>query len=224
MSSRIVPASQAGDAEALNWRAAGERVCQAGETAENIETQGAPDSAGHSMLAARLRELEQQIPVREQQARQAGRREGEAAAAAQWEPALERLARTAAELAGLRGRLRREAEEDVVRLSMAVARRILRRELTVDPEALLGLVKAALERIDQRELHRLRVRPEDAARVSAFLERIGSPQRIEVVADNTLERGGVVLETERGGLDASVETQLEEIQRGFSDLLPRPKD
>jgi flagellar biosynthesis/type III secretory pathway protein FliH len=42
-----------------------------------------------------------------------------------------------------------------------------------------------------------------------------------VVADSGLERGGVVFETPRGNLDASLETQLLEIQRGLSDRLLR---
>jgi hypothetical protein len=48
------------------------------------------------------------------------------------------VARTVEELSGLRRRFRHEAEEDVVALALAIARRILHRELTVAPEALLG--------------------------------------------------------------------------------------
>lgn len=168
--------------------------------------------------------MELQIPQREQAARAAGRQEGEASALAQWQQAIERTSRAVVEMAGMRNRIRREAEDDVVRLSMAMARRILRRELTMDPEALLGVVKAALERIDIRETHKVRVRTEDCPVVAAHLERIGSPHRVEVVSDPTLERGGVVFETERGNMDGSVETQLEEIERGFVDLLGRKRE
>ena len=51
---------------------------------------------------------------------------------------LERLARAIDELAGLRPRLRQEAEADLVQLALAIARRVLRREIAVDPEALHG--------------------------------------------------------------------------------------
>ena len=69
-----------------------------------------------------------------------------------------RMARTIEEMSGLRQRFRHEAEEDVVALAIAIARRILHRELTVAPEALLGLLKAALEKIEVREVHRVRFR------------------------------------------------------------------
>jgi flagellar biosynthesis/type III secretory pathway protein FliH len=41
-----------------------------------------------------------------------------------------------------------------------------------------------------------------------------------VVADVTQSRGGALFETGSGSLDASIETQLREIERGFADRLP----
>ena len=131
------------------------------------------------------------------------------------------MARTIEELSGLRQRFRHEAEEDVVALAIAIARRILHRELTVAPEALLGLVKAALEKMELREVHRVRVSRSDAAMVTQYLEKMGLPRKIEVVADPGLPRGAAILDSSRGALDASVETQLAEIERGFADLVRR---
>jgi flagellar assembly protein FliH len=132
-----------------------------------------------------------------------------------------RMARTIEEMTGLRQRFRHEAEEDIVALSLAIARRVLHRELTVAPEAILGLLNVALEKIAIREVHRVRARPEDAGIIRQHLEKMGLPQRIEVVADPALERGAAILESTRGSLDASVETQLMEIERGFADVVRR---
>ena len=132
-----------------------------------------------------------------------------------------RMARTIEEFSGLRQRFRHEAEEDVVALALAIARKVLHRELTMAPDALLGLVKAALEKIEAREVHRVRIRPEDAPMVKQFLEKMGLPQRVEIVADPGLERGAAILDSSRGALDASVETQLAEIERGLADLVRR---
>jgi flagellar assembly protein FliH len=152
-----------------------------------------------------------------------GFEEGQAAVrgslAAEVEAMQGKLARAIEELTGLRARSRREAEQDVVALAIAVARRILHRELTVAPEALLGLVKAALDKMESREVHRVRVARSDAEAVRQFFERMGAPQRVEVLADPALEPGSVRLESAAGTLDASVDTQLEEIERGFADLV-----
>jgi flagellar assembly protein FliH len=232
MSSRILSKALAADVVPLVWSSLGEDPSAEAEEShppppkEEVSPDPPPLPAGptweaYRLLETKLRQMEEQAPAKEQAIRQAARQEAEAAAAAQWKEALDRLSRALADLASLRHRLRREAEEDVVKLSVAIARRILRRELTLDPDALLGIVKAAVERIQLRETHRVRVRSEDAALVTAFLERIGSPHRIEVLADNALERGGLLFETQRGTMDSSVETQIEEIERGFTDLLGR---
>jgi flagellar assembly protein FliH len=156
---------------------------------------------------------------------QRGIEEGKASARREAAEAIEtmnlKLARTVEELAGLRARFRHEAEEDVVALSLAIARRVLHRELTIAPEALLGLVKAALEKMELREVHRVRVSRADAPIVMQYLEKMGLPRPIEVIADPGLQRGSAILDSSRGALDASVETQLAEIERGFADLVRR---
>lgn len=151
----------------------------------------------------------------------AGRREGEEAASAALNPVMARLARTIEDLSGARHQMHREAEDDVVRLAIAIARRVLNRELTIDPEALLGLARAALDRIDARELQRVLVHPADQKLLDAELKKLCLPKRIEVVADTALERGAALFETTRGTLDASVSTQLNEIERGLADKVAR---
>ncbi len=116
----------------------------------------------------------------------------------------------------------RQTEADVVKLSMAVARRILYRELTIDQGAIAGLVKAALEKLQSDVVARARVHPELEAAVRATIEQSGRRASVEVVADASLDRGGVVVETNRGSLDASIETQLREIELGFADRFRRP--
>lgn len=164
-------------------------------------------------------ELEQRTNVAYKQ----GFEEGQAAArrslAAEVEAMQGKLARAIEELTGWRARSRREAEQDVVALAIAVARRILHRELTVAPEALLGLVKAALDKMESREIHRVRVARSDAAAVRQFFDHMGAPQRVEVMADPALAPGSVRIESSGGTLDASVDTQLDEIERGFANLV-----
>src|SRR5262249_4383957 len=106
-----------------------------------------------------------------------------------------------------------------VRLALVIARRVLRRELSVDPESLRGLLKVGLERIEAAELHRVRVHPEHAAILKSMLQVAARP--VDVIPDTALAPGGVIFETSRGSVDTSMETQLKEIERGFADLYPR---
>jgi flagellar assembly protein FliH len=135
------------------------------------------------------------------------------------QPVMERLARSIDEIAKFRPRLRREAEQDLIRLAMAVARRIIRRELTIDPDALHGLILGALEKLQGQEVCRVRLHPSHAAAVTACLKQIAAASPVEVIPDASREVGTVIFETDRGNLDASVESQLREIERGLGDRL-----
>jgi len=168
-------------------------------------------------------ELERQWQTRVQEAHRAGITEGEILgkqrAAATIEPVIARLSQAIAELAQMRARLRKEAEGDTVKLALAIARRVLRREVTVDPDALHGLLRAALERLQGQEISRVRVHPSQAGPVSVYLEKTGCGRVVDVVADPSREPGDAIFETPRGNLDVSVESQLREIERGLTDRL-----
>jgi flagellar assembly protein FliH len=174
---------------------------------------------------ARIQELEREMEQSARQAHQQGFAEGQAAgaqqAAARLEPAMVKVAESIRELAAVRKRYFAEAEGDAVKLAVAVARKVLHRELSVDPDALVGVVKAAFERTEARDVHRIRLHPEDQPVVLKHLSRAGVPPQVELIPDGSLERGAVMIETSRGCLDASVSSQLKEIERGLVDLVRR---
>src|SRR5580704_13564651 len=180
-----------------------------------------PPASGGGRGARFGNDPEQKMRAAHQQGVQEGQASVRQELAGQLEAMNVRMARAIEEMSGMRRRFRQEAEEDVVKLALAIARRVLHRELTVAPDALLGLVKAALEKIEAREVHTVRIRPEDATMVKQFLGKMGLPQRVEVVSDPGRERGAAIFDSNRGALDASVETQLSEIERGLADLVRR---
>jgi flagellar assembly protein FliH len=196
----------------------------AGPAPARCAVPGADDAGGEAARHSRqIAELERQAERRAREAREAGHREGEAAghaaAAAELQPVLERLARGIQEIAGLRPQLVREAAADLVGLSLGIARRILHRQLSVDPAALEGLVSGALQKLPGQEVCRIRIHPELEPGVRQALAREGRGG-LPLIADGTLERGAILVETVRGKLDASLETQLAEIGRGLADRLP----
>ena len=103
---------------------------------------------------AKIQELERQVESRPRQAYQQGFNEGQTAAtkqvSARIDPVLAKLATSIQDLAAVRKRHLVESEVDAVKLAIAVARRILHRELSVDADSILGVVKATVERVDSR--------------------------------------------------------------------------
>lgn len=223
MSSRILR-GETTKIEVLQWRTvereSGGLFAPSGDEAQ--QQNGGPSIERAQLLELRIAEMEAEMVRRTEAARAAGFREGEASgaacASASIEPVIQQLTRTMQDLAGYRARFRKEAEQDLVKLSMAIARKILHRELAIDSNAILALVRVVLESIDAREVHRIRLHPADAALVEKFLGAMGAPQQMVVTADSTLERGAAIFETARGNVDASIQAQLAEIERGFADL------
>jgi flagellar assembly protein FliH len=150
-----------------------------------------------------------------------GTKLGKEQAAAETQPVLERLSRCLSDLSALRPRMRRDAEKDLVKLAIAIARRVLHRELTIDPESIEGLIRVALDRLESRELCTVRVHVDQEAAIRTLLDRFANSHKIEIIADKSLRLGDVLLETEHGNIDASVDAQLSEIERGFADRLQK---
>lgn len=179
------------------------------------------DAAGETLqLQNRLAALKQRFENETAAAYQKGFLEGEAKerahADAAMQAAIQRMCQSIAEVAEMRPRLRREAESDVVQLALAIARRVLRREMSIDQSAMQALVKVALEKLERQEICRVYVHPNQAAAVQSGLEAQGV-RCVEVVAEMSREVGSLIFETNRGRLDASVNAQLEEIERGLTD-------
>jgi flagellar assembly protein FliH len=76
-----------------------------------------------------------------------------------------------------------------------------------------------MEKLESRELCRVRVHPDQELTIRGMLARFGGLSKVELVGDPALQVGDVLFETPHGTLDASIEAQLQEIDRGFADRL-----
>jgi flagellar assembly protein FliH len=235
-----VPAAEITAAQPILWRETGAPVAGASGPAAPLPGQNAPreapaiasrepqrqDAGEAERIAAlqrRVAELEASLEPRCREAREAGYREGEAAgrnqANAQLQGMMEKLARSIQEIAEARPKLRAEAEGDLLKLSLAIARKVLHRELSADPDSIAGLIKVCLDKIRLQEIVRVRIHPQHHAPIQQLLVRLSTGVPIELLSDPKLQLGGVVIETTRGEYDASVDVQLKEIERGLTDRL-----
>lgn len=223
MRCRIADAAEL--AQPMSWRS----VTPTGAVGVSRELAPAPGTTGSARTPASMAKAlvpaevphisEAELATARQQGFEDGMRRGREEAAAQLQETLDRLGETLRELALLKRKIRNEAEQELVQLSLAIARRILYRELATDPESIHGIVHAALQKLQNREIVRVRVYPAAAAAVRVAFERLPNAAAVEIVADTGLATGAILFETALGELDASIETQLQEIQRGFADRL-----
>jgi flagellar assembly protein FliH len=202
--------------KAVAWRPRG---VSAPAPAPSQASLGPGDPAAQQ--AAAHAEVEARVKAAYHQGYTGGETAGSQRAAIRMEPTIVSLNAVVQELTGMRKRIRMEAEESAVKLAIAIARRVIHRELATDPEAILGLVIAAFQKLNSRETHRLRVSPADLAVIQEHRTRLELPVTLELAADSSLPPGSAIFETSRGELDASVDTQLAEIDRGFADVVKR---
>ncbi len=65
--------------------------------------------------------------------------------------------------------------------------------------------------------------PDYVPALRASIEELGMGAKVEVIADPAQEPGAAVFEMPRGNLDASIDSQLREIERGLADRFERPR-
>jgi flagellar assembly protein FliH len=135
------------------------------------------------------------------------------------EAVLKQYTQTLEELKGLRRNLLTGSEREVVRLSLEVAKKVVKREVSVDEELILALVKVALSRLADQSVMTIRVNPKDGQSILHFRESPGHRDSwhdgIKLVEDPMITRGGCLIETDSGVIDARVEEQFREIEKGF---------
>ena len=113
-----------------------------------------------------------------------------------------------------------KVEVELVHLALGIAAKILHREAQVDRMLVAGLVKVALEKLQQGTRVTVHVRPGNVAPwIQYFQEQMTSRIHVEVKSNPALEVNYCVLETELGTTELGIETQLKEIEKGFFDLL-----
>jgi flagellar assembly protein FliH len=138
-----------------------------------------------------------------------GERSGEEAATVRAEAVLWRLTQTLEELGALREQMIHKTERQVVQLALAIAARIVHREVAVDQELLVAMARVALDRLGDRASATIRLNPKDFA--AAGVDRLVGKSAVEIVADESVNRGGCRVESDFGLIDVAVAAQLAEI-------------
>lgn len=231
MLSKVLRGEDTSRAQPLPWRqAAGSKVSPSAKPAE-ISPKGTPTGIRQvittddqlQVVQARLAELQATFDQKVRASKEAAYREGETVgrtqASTQVQPMLDQLARSIQDITTLRHKLRAQSEGDLLKLALAIAKKVLHREITADPEALAGLIRVALEKVRVQEIVRVRANAQQQNAIQQLVARISGGAQIQVVADSALPPGGVVVETTRGEFDGSVDVQLKEIEKGLADRL-----
>jgi flagellar assembly protein FliH len=106
-------------------------------------------------------------------------------------------------------------EKISVQLSLAVAEKVLRRKLNVDPKISTEMIRGVLELATGTPHITLKMNPEDLEHLGDHAEDVirsmASCGKVTLIADESISSGGCVIETQHGVINAEIENQLERI-------------
>jgi len=156
-------------------------------------------------------------------ARQAGFEAGRLEALAAAQPAADAFAAAARALSATVEELTTRSEAVAVDLALRIAEQALGAAVEVQPERVLDVARGALRRLVERQRVLLLVNPEDLEivrdRVGGLVGELGGIEHCEVQAERRVARGGAIVRTEEGEVDATLETKLARAREVLLDEL-----
>lgn len=145
----------------------------------------------------------------------AGERAGLEAAGQRGEAMLTRLTETLEQLATLRNTMIHRTERQMVQLALAIAHRIIQREVSLDRDLVVAVARVALDRLGETARVTVRMNPDDFAVTARARAAQLAGSNVSIVADARIGRGGCRVESDLGVMDAGVEEQLREVARAL---------
>lgn len=211
---RIIRAQQAEKLSLKEW--------QPGVLANNFGDKG--NHPGFATLAAGTRASaasETEAAQITAQAYQQGLEEGRAIARQESQAKLEELDRRGDEMEAERRLFFDKVEPELARLAVGIAEKVIAKELETNPEIVIGLVRNAMKRMREREMLRVRLNPEDLPLVKAAREdliaEVNGVNKLDLQEDRRVARGGCMVESSNGILDATIKTQLEKLEEVITE-------
>jgi flagellar assembly protein FliH len=187
----------------------------------------APESEGYAGPVETQEEPAQEpsghTPQELEEAYAKGVRDGLEQAEKQFGDSSQALAEAVAEVSRLRETLARNSRQDMLRLVMAIAEQVILREAKADPEVVLHIIENALQASVRSDSYRIRVNPADLDIVTEkkplFFASMSGLKNLVIEPDPAVTAGGCQVESELGEVDATLETQLDAIQKALDDDL-----
>ncbi len=107
-------------------------------------------------------------------------------------------------------------EESVLSLAMSIAQQIVKTELTSNSMIVVQQTREALQKLAGVEKLKIRIHPEDEKIIKQYrpdlLASTDSVREIVFETDEHITRGGCIIESDSGNIDATIETQFDRIK------------
>lgn len=138
--------------------------------------------------------------------------EGLAAGRAAGEQACARMKQLVESLGDTLDNLDFRLADMLLELALDIARQVVAGELAAHPERILEVVNLALKQmVESTREARMLLNPEDAVLVRPHLEQVLDKARLRIVEDVRIVRGGCMIETPHGDIDATLPARWRQV-------------
>ena len=166
-----------------------------------------PVAAARAVIEEALTEAETQRTLAIEEGRAEGLRLGREAVAVELAPAAAALGQAIEEARVLRAEIAEAAEARAAQLALTIAEKVVAGALEIQPERVVDVVRGALRGLLDGERIIVSVHPDDLELVRAA--GVGSPEaHLEIHGERRIARGGAIVRTSEGEIDATLETKL----------------
>jgi flagellar assembly protein FliH len=159
----------------------------------------------------------------EKQAYESGFQEGRESAfesqTVQVESAVKSLNQAATDILNLRQEIYRTVEHEVVELALSIARKVVCQEIKINPDVVVCVAREALSQVDAPGKIKIRLNPADLEFINAtqgqISELVHQMDNVALETEESIARGGCVIETNQGDIDARIEKQFQVVEDKF---------
>ena len=195
---------------------------QADDEAKKIVREA--EAAAADALERAEKQVDELRSIAEREGREQGRTEGFEEGRAEVERLVEQLHSVINHAIEKRNEIIEESETQLINLVILIARKVVKVISENQKNVVINNVIQALRKLKSRGEVIIRVNLEDvdltSEHVKDFMRMVENVKSITVVEDSSVDRGGCVLETDFGQIDARISSQLHEIEERIVELTP----
>ncbi|MCB1315388.1 MAG: flagellar assembly protein FliH [Leptospiraceae bacterium] len=175
-----------------------------------------------------VKEAEMRVTEIEHEAYQkgydAGREVGFKKGQAEVRRLIDRLGTIVGQAIDVREEIIAASEKQMVDMILMIARKVIKDEVVERKEVVLNNIRESLKRIKDRDRVDIRVNFTDLELTTAhkdeLIKMMESLRKVNIYEDSRIDRGGCIIETDVGSIDARISTQLKEIEEAIRNAEP----
>ena len=196
------------------------KVKRNGESTQRVETKD-KSLALDKIIQSRVNFLEEKIQLEKEQAYRSGFEDGKEIMREEQEMVIQLFLNLIEELKKQREEYLKSVEKEMVRLSLEIASKVIQQKIEQDEKVILKNLKHALKHLLDKGRIIIRLNPADLEIVSKHSKEIKSAEGLKELIleeDSKITRGGCLIHSELGHIDAQIETQLEMIGKALLEI------